>query len=261
MIKCNNLSFSYGNELVIDNLSMELELNKYNVIVGSNGSGKSTLIKLIAGILKPTAGEIINENQNLVGLVFQNPDNQFVQQIVKYDLAFGLENLAVEQAEMEKLIKQMLKMMNISELKDEKIHNLSGGQKQRIAIAGILVMGLKIIILDEATSMLDPENKLNFLKAVKKLQLENEITIISVTHDMEEVAYSDQVKVLSKGKLIAEGYPRDILFNQKILSIANLKQPLIAQICSEINEKHQTNYNFITDGEFKEYLWNLKLKS
>lgn len=216
VIEVENLNFSYDNNPVIKDLSISFATNQYHCIIGNNGSGKSTLAKLIAGVLPFSSGEIKIDNQQSVGLVFQNPDNQFVTDKVKYDLAFGLENMNIKQTDMDGIIQRIAKELDIEKLLELNTYELSGGQKQRVAIASMLCMERKIVILDEATSMLDPRAKNKFLTYIKKYAHENNITIISITHDLDEAAEADNVVVLEDGAIKLSGAPKDVFSDDKL---------------------------------------------
>lgn len=239
----NNLSYCYSdNVFAIDHIDLSLEKGKYISIVGHNGSGKSTLAKLILGLLKAKEGSIevlgmeLNE-QNVtairrkVGIVFQNPDNQFIGSTVADDLAFGLENRCVPQKEMEPLIKEFATKVNMQDFLDKEPTNLSGGQKQRVAIAGVLAMHPEIIIFDEATVMLDPKGRKDIANLILEMRKENpELTIISITHDMEEASLSDEVIVLDHGKVVAKGKPSEVLSNYELLNYIDLKMPFLSEL-------------------------------
>lgn len=242
-IVIKNLSYCYDdNVFAIDHIDLNFEKGKYISIVGHNGSGKSTLAKLILGLLKAKDGTIevlgmeLNE-QNVtsirrkVGIVFQNPDNQFIGSTVADDLAFGLENRCVPQKEMEPLIKEFATKVNMQDFLDKEPANLSGGQKQRVAIAGVLAMHPEIIIFDEATVMLDPKGRKDIANLILEMRKENpSLTIISITHDMEEASLSNEVIVLDHGKIAARGKPSEILSNYELLNSIDLKMPFLAEL-------------------------------
>lgn len=242
-IVIKNLSYCYDdNVFAIDHIDLNFEKGKYISIVGHNGSGKSTLAKLILGLLKAKEGTIevlgmeLNE-QNVtsirrkVGIVFQNPDNQFIGSTVADDLAFGLENRCVPQKEMEPLIKEFATKVNMQDFLDKEPTNLSGGQKQRVAIAEVLAMHPEIIIFDEATVMLDPKGRKDIANLILEMRKENpSLTIVSITHDMEEASLSDEVIVLDHGKIAAKGKPLEILSNYELLNSIDLKMPFLAEL-------------------------------
>ena len=216
LIELKDVYFSYNDDTkAIDGISFNIEQGSYTTIIGHNGSGKSTLAKLIAGLLPIKSGEIlidglsVNEEniskiREKLGIVFQNPDNQFIGSTVKDDIAFGLENRLVKSEEMEKIILEYIDKVGLNKFMDYEPQNLSGGQKQRVAIAGILAMRPEIIIFDEATSMLDPKGKKEIKQLMADLAKDDTITIISITHDIEEVLQSDNCVVLNNGKLFID---------------------------------------------------------
>ena len=221
LIEIKNLSFTYSNEdeekqYVLNNVSLNIEKGSYTVIVGHNGSGKSTLAKLLIGLLAQESGQIIIDNieltndsiyeiRNKIGVVFQNPDNQFIGSTVEDDIAFGLENHLVPTEEMQTIIEEYAEKTGMINFLKKEPTKLSGGQKQRVAIAGVLAMHPEIIILDEATSMLDPKGKREIKELIKKMRdIVPNITIVSITHDISEAVASDKVIVMNKGEVYAE---------------------------------------------------------
>ena len=239
-LEIKNLSFSYDQEHpVIDDISFKVEKGSFVCLLGHNGSGKSTLAKLIVGLLEKKSGQIffndeemdkktIRKLQTKTALVFQNPDNQFIGSTVEDDIAFGLENRQFPHEKMQEEIELFADSVNMLDyLKKEPI-NLSGGQKQRVALAGALILRPEILILDEATSMLDPKGKSTVRKVIDKIHKENpELTIISITHDIDEALLADQVFILSKGKLVASGAPQKVLRDRDMLLSYKLEQPFI----------------------------------
>ena len=211
-----NLSFSYDGIInTIDDISFSVENGSYTTIIGHNGSGKSTIAKLLIGLLEASKGSIeieglllnlenLMEIRKKIGIVFQNPDNQFIGSTVRDDIAFGLENHLVPQEDMDNIIEKFSDKVRMKQFLNSEPTRLSGGQKQRVAIAGILAMSPNIIIFDEATSMLDPQGKDEIKKVIMDLHKESNLTIISITHDIEEVVKSDKVLVLNGGKLVLE---------------------------------------------------------
>ena len=219
-IEVRNLNFSYDPRVkTIDGVSFSVPEGSYTTVIGHNGSGKSTIAKLLLGLLEKESGEIIIDGLELtlenlreirgrIGIVFQNPDNQFIGSTVRDDIAFGLENHCVPQNEMDGIIEKFASRVNMSEFLNSEPTKLSGGQKQRVAIAAVLAMRHKIIVFDEATSMLDPTGKREINALIKELHNDKKLTVISITHDIEEVAQSDNVIVVNKGKIALEGTPR-----------------------------------------------------
>ncbi|MBL3399397.1 energy-coupling factor transporter ATPase [Staphylococcus pasteuri] len=223
IIEFSNVSFKYQSDsaFTLNDVSFNIPRGQWTSIVGHNGSGKSTVTKLMVGIENCDEGHIILNNQGVtketitqvrrqIGIVFQNPDNQFVGSTVKYDVAFGLENLSIPYNEMHEKVDKVLKQVDMFDLADYEPHSLSGGQKQRVAIASVLALNPSIIILDEATSMLDPVAKKSLLDLVRALQREQHITIISITHDLSETMSADNIIVMNQGKVYKQGKPNDI---------------------------------------------------
>ena len=239
-LEVKNLSFAYSEQQVaIDDISFSIDKGKFVAVLGHNGSGKSTLAKLIVGLLEKNSGQIffdgneidkhnIRDLQTKTALVFQNPDNQFIGVTVEDDIAFGLENKCFPREKMQEEINLFAESVNMLDyLKKEPI-NLSGGQKQRVALAGALILRPEILILDEATSMLDPKGKSTVRKAIDKIHQENpDLTIISITHDVDEALLADQVMILSHGKLVNSGTPQEVLRDRKVLLNLKLDQPFI----------------------------------
>ena len=223
IIKVENLCFEYEPGLqTINNISFQIHKGEYVAILGHNGSGKSTIAKLLIGLLEKKSGEIYIDDYQLnlenlykirekVGIVFQNPDNQFIGATVRDDIAFGLENICVPREQMDELINRYSKVVRMENFLDHEPTKLSGGQKQRVAIAGILAMSPSIIILDEATSMLDPRGRKEINELVKELKKQNNMTIISITHDIEEAKNADRVILLNKGEIVDCDKPQKIL--------------------------------------------------
>ncbi len=237
MIKISDLSFSYtGKEDAVSHIDLNIEKGSWVSILGHNGSGKSTLAKLMVGLLSPASGTIdidgillteenLTEIRKRIGIVFQNPDNQFVGVTVKHDIAFGLENQCIPYEEMVEKIDHYASLVGMSEFLDKEPHKLSGGQKQRVAIAGALAMEQDIIILDEATSMLDPEGTEEIIALIKKLNKTYHKTIITITHDLAFAREADHLVVLKGGKKILEGTPDTVFREEKLLESSHLELP------------------------------------
>lgn len=254
VIEIRNLSFSYDYEeenktLVLDDVTLDIERGSYTVIVGHNGSGKSTLAKLMIGLLEKEKGNIyidglelnrdtIYDIRNKIGVVFQNPDNQFIGATVEDDIAFGLENHLVPNNEMQPIIEEYANKTGMLEFLDKEPTKLSGGQKQRVAIAGVLAMRPEIIILDEATSMLDPKGKREIKELIKKMRdIVPNITIVSITHDISEAVASDKVVVMNKGKVFATGTPKEIFSDEDKLKEVGLQLPFTYKVQHELQKK------------------------
>ena len=246
-LEIKNLCFSYdGSNKVIDGISFAVEKGSFVSILGHNGSGKSTLAKLIVGLLDKNSGTIffndeeiskknIQDFQSKISLIFQNPDNQFIGSTVEDDIAFGLENRQFPHELMQQEIERFADSVGMLDyLKKEPI-NLSGGQKQRVALAGALILKPEILILDEATSMLDPKGKSTVRKVIDRIHKENkELTIISITHDIDEALLSDKVLILSKGKLVKEGKPQEVLRDESALLEIKLDMPFVYKLEKEL---------------------------
>lgn len=242
IIDVQHLSFGYDEDtLTIDDISFTIEKGSYTTILGHNGSGKSTIAKLLMGLLEKKSGEIViggiplteetlNQVRSQIGIVFQNPDNQFIGATVRDDIAFGLENNCVDPALMDDIINEYAKKVNMYEFLDHEPTKLSGGQKQRVAIAGILVMSPSIIILDEATSMLDPKGRNEINALVHQLNKDKNMTIVSITHDIEEAALSDYVILLSDGHIVDEGRPEEVLMKKEEIESLALDIPFAYKI-------------------------------
>lgn len=243
-IKTDNLSFKYKEEEpeVLKNISLEIEKGSYTAILGHNGSGKSTLAKLLCGILQPTSGSVeiggyLTSNEQDIykirescGMVFQNPDNQIVASVVEEDVAFAPENLGVEPSQIRKIVDDCLKTVGMEEYALHSTYKLSGGQKQRIAIAGVLAMNPSCIIFDEATAMLDPTGRKDISAAMKKLNQEKGITVITITHYMNEAIEADRVIVLNKGALFLDGTPEEIFSEVEKLKSVSLSVPQVTEL-------------------------------
>lgn len=253
IVKVDNISFEYVTEeskfKAIDRLSLNVKRGEFVVIIGHNGSGKSTLSKNLNAILTPTEGSItidgmdtkeeskIWDIRQTAGMVFQNPDNQIVATIVEEDVAFGPENLGIDPKEIRRRVEESLKSVGMYDFKDRQPHLLSGGQKQRVAIAGIIAMRPKCIIFDEATAMLDPSGRKEVMKTIKRLNKEENITTIHITHFMEEAVEADRVIVMEKGKKLLEGTPREVFSNIEKLKSIGLDVPCMTELSSSLKEK------------------------
>lgn len=241
-----HLSFTYKDSKVpaVNDISFSIPRGSWTTLVGHNGSGKSTIARLLDGILLPNnnPNTLINVDgidltektmwdiRDRVGIVFQNPDNQFVGATVEDDVAFGLENRQVTRSEMQTIVHDVLEQVDMLDFQKSEPQYLSGGQKQRVAIAGILAIGPKLIILDESTSMLDPAGKAKILSLIQDLQNKNGLTIFSITHDINEAVQADQMLVLNQGKLLASGSPREIFENESLIKSAGLELPLFYKV-------------------------------
>ena len=250
IVTVKHLSFTYKDSKVpaVNDISFSIPRGSWTTLVGHNGSGKSTIARLLDGILLPNDNPrtVINVDgieltektmwniRDRVGIVFQNPDNQFVGATVEDDVAFGLENRQVSRSKMQTIVHDVLEQVDMLDFQKSEPQYLSGGQKQRVAIAGILAIGPKLIILDESTSMLDPAGKMKILSLIRDLQNKNGLTIFSITHDINEAVQADQMLVLDKGKLLASGSPREIFENEILIKSAGLELPLFYKVKNEL---------------------------
>ncbi|MBQ1523026.1 MAG: energy-coupling factor transporter ATPase [Erysipelotrichaceae bacterium] len=248
-IEVRNLSFSYDPRVrTIDHVSFDIPEGSYTTLIGHNGSGKSTIAKLLLGLLEKAEGEIridgldltlenLREIRGKIGIVFQNPDNQFIGSTVRDDIAFGLENHCVPQEEMDGIIEKFAARVNMTEFLNSEPTKLSGGQKQRVAIAAVLAMRHKIIVFDEATSMLDPTGKREINALIKELHNDKRLTVISITHDIEEVAQSDNVIVVNKGQIALVGTPKEVFRNEKLMESMQLDIPFVYKVRNALRKK------------------------
>ncbi|MFO3701862.1 energy-coupling factor transporter ATPase [Staphylococcus felis] len=262
LLQFKNVSFQYDEHgpTVLKDVHFEVEAGQWVSIVGHNGSGKSTIAKLIAGIEENFDGDIvINQSsikhtelsafRNHIGIVFQNPDNQFVGSTVKYDVAFGLENKAVPTQEMHDIVKRVLKDVDMYDKQNHEPVALSGGQKQRVAIAGVLALQPQIIILDEATAMLDPEGKREILEMIQKLNHIHHVTVISITHDLSEVIASDKVIVMNQGEVAMSGTVESIFEQAPQLLEMGLDLPFEMRMAQKLNLGHNyLNYDELLES-------------
>ncbi len=250
IIKTENLHFTYqgdGNE-TLHGIDLEIEEGTFVAVLGHNGSGKSTLAKLFNGILLPNEGRVLvdgidttHEDKLLevratVGLVFQNPDNQIVANVVEDDVAFAPENLGVEPAEIRRRVDAALKAVGMYEYRLHAPHLLSGGQKQRVAIAGVLAMQPRCIVLDEPTAMLDPVGRREVISTVTKLCREQGMTVVLITHHMSECVGADRLIVMSEGRIVADGTPRDVFSQVELLRSEGLSVPATTELIYELDE-------------------------
>lgn len=268
MIELKNVSFRYDKtveEYQIDTVSFHVKQGEWLSIVGHNGSGKSTVVRLIDGLLEAESGEIYIDGKQLtretiweirskIGIVFQNPDNQFVGVTVEDDVAFGLENQGIPREEMLQRVEKAIDQVGMLEFKDREPSRLSGGQKQRVAIAGIIALRPTIIILDEATSMLDPEGREDLMAVMRELQKKFQLTIISITHDLSEIALSDRTLVFQKGKLESSMTPRE-LFSRKDLTEIGLDKPFSKQVQESLSSHFPLKQDYLTESELLDQLW------
>lgn len=250
IIEVNHLSYKYNEtDVAINDVSFSIDAGKYVAIIGHNGSGKSTFAKLLMGLLEPNENSIkefginldkksVHQLRSRMGIVFQNPDNQFVGATVRDDLAFGLENRCIKREDMDAIINQYAEKVNMVEFLDKEPENLSGGQKQRVAIAGVLSMNPEIVIFDEATAMLDPKGKREIRETILKMKRENpNMTILSITHDIEEAYQADEVIAFNDGKIVFQGKPEDVLKDEKQLQDIGLDIPFVVSLKNKLEAK------------------------
>ncbi len=271
IIDVKNLSFRYKenqNYYDVKDITFHVKRGEWLSIVGHNGSGKSTTVRLIDGLLEAESGEIVIDGQRLteenvwnirrqIGMVFQNPDNQFVGATVEDDVAFGLENQGLSRQEMKKRVEEALALVGMLDFKKREPARLSGGQKQRVAIAGVVALRPVILILDEATSMLDPEGRSELIGTVKGIRKDYDMTVISITHDLEEVAMSDRVLVMKKGEIESTSSPRE-LFSRNDLDQIGLDDPFANQLKKSLSQNgYDLPENYLTESELEDKLWEL----
>lgn len=268
MISIKNVSFSYSkNDHALKNISLDIPKGKWISIIGHNGSGKSTLSKLLIGLIEAQSGTIvvddlelnehnINAIRSKIGIVFQNPDNQFVGVTVKHDIAFGLENRCYTKEQMDEAILRCAKEVYMEEFLEREPHNLSGGQKQRVAIAGVLAIDAEYIIFDEATSMLDPKGVSDIAKLINDIKKNTNKTIITITHDLNLAKNSDEVVVLKDGAVIACDIPSVIFAQEEILNSSNLDMPYSLKLYKRILEDKELSQR----KDLVDLLWTSSLK-
>ncbi len=271
IIEVKDLSFRYKEDQEyydVNSVTFHVKRGEWLSIVGHNGSGKSTTIRLIDGLLEAESGEIWIDGQLLspenvwdlrrqIGMVFQNPDNQFVGATVEDDVAFGLENQGLPREEMKKRVAESLELVGMLDFKEREPARLSGGQKQRVAIAGVVALRPAILILDEATSMLDPEGRRELIQTVQEIRKDYQMTVVSITHDLEEVAMSDRVLVMKKGQVESTSSPRE-LFSRVDLDQIGLDDPFTNQLRETLRETgYQLSDGYLTEGELEDKLWEL----
>ena len=271
IIEVQHLKYKYdnhANNYILKDVTFHVKQGEWLSIVGHNGSGKSTTVRLIDGLLEAESGEIFIDGDKLtlenvwekrqhIGMVFQNPDNQFVGATVEDDVAFGLENQGVDYQTMFDRVHEALSIVGMQDFKEREPARLSGGQKQRVAIAGVVALRPDIIILDEATSMLDPEGRLELIQTVKKIKDQHGMTVISITHDLDEVALSDRVLVMKEGQVESTSTPSE-LFSRTDLEDLGLDEPFTNQVKSTLFKLgFQLPGHYLTEKELQDNLWEL----
>lgn len=269
IIEVKNLKYKYDQEdekYTLNDVSFHVKQGEWLSIIGHNGSGKSTTVRLIDGLLEAESGDIyisgdkltadnVWEKRRLIGMVFQNPDNQFVGATVEDDVAFGLENQGVPLEEMRVRVQEALELVGMASFKKREPARLSGGQKQRVAIAGIVALRPNIVILDEATSMLDPEGRLELIRIVKEIKDEHNMTVISITHDLDEVALSDRVIVMKNGQIESTSTPAELFMRDDLIEL-DLEQPFTANLAESLRQAGiAIPLCYFTEEELEETLW------
>ena len=254
IISCQDVSFCYDKEIcdeqskAVKNVSLEIEKGSFVAILGRNGSGKSTLAKLMNGILLPDSGTVsvmdyktsneedLTSIRRKIGMVFQNPDNQLVSSLVEEDVAFGPENLGLAPDEIRKRVDEALKTVGMTEFSQHSPHKLSGGQKQRVAIAGVLAMKPDCILFDESTAMLDPQGRREIMETILRLNREENMTVVLITHHMDEAVQADRVIVMDSGSIVRDGTPDDIFSDVPLLHASGLDAPQIVELVHLLSE-------------------------
>ncbi|MFB5401686.1 energy-coupling factor ABC transporter ATP-binding protein [Enterococcus avium] len=274
IIEINQIEFSYQEEATpaLKDISFSIKKGEWVAIVGHNGSGKSTLAKAINGLHLPQKGtvtvggmtlseESVWDVRRMVGMVFQNPDNQFVGATVEDDVAFGLENQGIERSEMQRRVQDALEKVKMQEFATREPARLSGGQKQRVAIAGVVALRPDIIILDEATSMLDPEGRDDVIATIRKIKEESDLTVISITHDIDEAASANRILVMRDGELYQEGSPDEIFSAGPELVSLGLDLPFPEKLKSALKDRGiNVPANYLDEEGMMDWLWTSVLK-
>ncbi|HEL1795828.1 energy-coupling factor ABC transporter ATP-binding protein [Streptococcus suis] len=271
IIEVKNLKYKYNQEderYTLNDVSFHVKQGEWLSIIGHNGSGKSTTVRLIDGLLEAESGDIyidgdaltidnVWDKRRLIGMVFQNPDNQFVGATVEDDVAFGLENQGIPLDEMRSRVDEALELVGMTDFKTREPARLSGGQKQRVAIAGVVALRPKIIILDEATSMLDPEGRLDLIKIVREIKERHGMTVISITHDLDEVALSDRVIVMKNGQVESISTPNELFMREDLVDL-DLDRPFTTELASSLRQTGlDLPLRYFTEEELEETLWEL----
>ncbi|MGQ7413064.1 energy-coupling factor ABC transporter ATP-binding protein [Streptococcus suis] len=271
IIEVKNLKYKYNKEdeqYTLNDISFHVKQGEWLSIIGHNGSGKSTTVRLIDGLLEAESGDIyidgdaltidnVWDKRRLIGMVFQNPDNQFVGATVEDDVAFGLENQGIPLEEMRSRVDEALELVGMTDFKTREPARLSGGQKQRVAIAGVVALRPKIIILDEATSMLDPEGRLDLIKIVREIKERHGMTVISITHDLDEVALSDRVIVMKNGQVESISTPNELFMREDLVDL-DLDRPFTTELASSLRQTGlDLPLRYFTEEELEETLWEL----
>ncbi|HFU3983965.1 TPA: energy-coupling factor ABC transporter ATP-binding protein [Streptococcus suis] len=269
IIEVKNLTYKYNQEdehYTLNDVSFHVKQGEWLSVIGHNGSGKSTTVRLIDGLLEAESGDIyidgdvltvdnVWDKRRLIGMVFQNPDNQFVGATVEDDVAFGLENQGIPLEEMRTRVNEALELVGMADFKTREPARLSGGQKQRVAIAGVVALRPKIIILDEATSMLDPEGRLDLIKIVREIKDRHGMTVISITHDLDEVALSDRVIVMKQGQVESISSPDELFIREDLVDL-DLDKPFTTELATSLRQAGlDLPLRYFTEEELEETVW------
>lgn len=269
IIEVKNLTYKYNqedNHYTLNDVSFHVKQGEWLSIIGHNGSGKSTTVRLIDGLLEAESGDIyidgdvltvdnVWDKRRLIGMVFQNPDNQFVGATVEDDVAFGLENQGIPLEEMRTRVNEALELVGMADFKTREPARLSGGQKQRVAIAGVVALRPKIIILDEATSMLDPEGRLDLINIVREIKDRHGMTVISITHDLDEVALSDRVIVMKQGQVESISSPGELFIREDLVDL-DLDKPFTTELATSLRQAGlDLPLRYFTEEELEETVW------
>ncbi|MFW7373857.1 energy-coupling factor ABC transporter ATP-binding protein [Vagococcus fluvialis] len=274
LIELKNITFKYQGEdtkSALNDVSLNIYPGEWVALIGHNGSGKSTLAKTINGLITPNEGEILVKGEKvsednlwdvrrMIGMVFQNPDNQFVGSTVEDDVAFGLENQGVPREDMLTRVKDALETVRMADFSTKEPTRLSGGQKQRVAIAGVIALRPDVIILDEATSMLDPQGRQEVIETIRKIKDDSNLTVISITHDIDEAAHANRVLVMREGEIIQEGSPADIFSRGEELIELGLDVPFPEKLKAALGERGiEVPENYLTEEGMVDWLWTSSL--
>ena len=268
ILEVENLTFKYEEDQeapTLDGVSFAVQAGEWVSIIGQNGSGKSTTARAIDGLLENVSGNIKIDGQILssenvwtlrqkIGMVFQNPDNQFVGATVEDDVAFGMENQGIPREEMILRVDQALKQVNMLEFKGKEPARLSGGQKQRVAIAGIIALRPEIIILDEATSMLDPTGRAEIMRVIREIKAEYKLTVLSITHDLDEATLSDRVLVMRAGKIIKSAKPEELFASGEDMINIGLDMPFTSNLAEDLRADFNLPEKYLNEEELAELL-------
>lgn len=264
IIKLENVKFSYNDKIIFDNFNLSIKKGSFTSIIGPNGSGKSTLMKLIVGLYKAEGNIIVDDIQmsidtyktirSKIGIVFENPDNQFVAETVMDEIAFALENMNFEKKEIRERVKKVGKLLDIESIMEKEPHGLSGGQKELVALASALAIEPKILILDEAMDMIDNNRRENIIKVLMDLNKEG-LTIINITHNSEELLYGTDIIVMNNGVIIDQGYTKELLRNEKLFKNNGLELPFVVDLSYKLKYYGIVNDIVLDMDELVNLIW------